>query len=252
VVAVAALSAPLLETVGLQRTFGGLVAVRGVDFRLDRGEIRAIIGPNGAGKTTLLNLICGRLRPTAGRVLYHGADITQLPAHARGGRGIVYTFQIVSIYRNLTVEENVGLAARRLLMQGPLHHFAVNARAVAERVHSALYQVGLAAARDRLAGYLPYGHQRLLEIAMALAAAPHVLALDEPTQGLAPDEIASLVALIRDVAQSVTILLVEHNMQVVLGLSQRITVMDQGRIIAEGTPAEIEANPGVQRVYLGG
>jgi branched-chain amino acid transport system ATP-binding protein len=251
-VAVAAVSTPLLETAGLQRAFGGLMAVRGVDFRLERGEIRSIIGPNGAGKTTLLNLICGRLRPTGGRVVYDGMDITHLPAHARVDRGIVYTFQIVSIYRNLTVEENVGLAARRPLMQGPLQHFTIDPQAVAGRVHDALRQVGLTAAKDRLAGYLPYGHQRLLEIAMALASDPRVLALDEPTQGLAPDEIASLVALIRDIATSVTILLVEHNMQVVLDLSRRITVMDQGRIIAEGTPAEIEANAEVQRVYLGG
>ena len=248
----AAVSAPLLETVGLQRAFGGLQAVRSVNFRLDRGEIRAIIGPNGAGKTTLLNLICGRLRPTAGRVVYDGADITHLPAHARVGRGIVYTFQIVSIFRTLTVDENVALAARRLLMQGPLRHFTVNPRAAAERVDYALTRVGLADARDRLAGSLPYGHQRLLEVAMALASAPHLLALDEPTQGLAPDEIAGLVALIRDIAKTATILLIEHNMQVVLDLSRRITVMDNGSIIAEGTPAEIEANADVQRVYLGG
>lgn len=248
----AAVSAPLLETVGLQRAFGGLQAVRSVNFRLDRGEIRAIIGPNGAGKTTLLNLICGRLRPTAGRVAYKGQDITARPAHERVALGIVYTFQIVSIFRTLTVDENVALAARRLLMAGPLRHFTVNPRAVAERVDYALTRVGLADARDRLAGSLPYGHQRLLEVAMALASAPQLLALDEPTQGLAPDEIAGLVALIRDISKTATILVIEHNMQVVLDLSRRITVMDNGSIIAEGTPAEIEANPDVQRVYLGG
>jgi len=248
----AAVSAPLLETVGLQRAFGGLQAVRSVNFRLDRGEIRAIIGPNGAGKTTLLNLICGRLRPTAGRVLYKGQDITHLQAHARVGLGIVYTFQIVSIFRTLTVDENVALAARRLLMQGPLRHFAINPRAVAERVEDALRRVGLQDAGPRIAGSLPYGHQRLLEVAMALASAPQLLALDEPTQGLAPDEIAGLAALIRDISQHVTILLIEHNMQVVLDLSRRITVMDNGSIMAEGTPAEIEANADVQRVYLGG
>jgi len=252
VVVMAAMSAPLLETVGLQRAFGGLQAVRSVNFRLDRGEIRAIIGPNGAGKTTLLNLICGRLRPTAGRVVYKGQNITARPAHDRVALGIVYTFQIVSVYRNLTVEENVGLAVRRLLMQGPLHHFAINPQAVAGRVHDALHRVGLAAAKDQLAGYLPYGHQRLLEVAMALASAPQLLALDEPTQGLAPDEIAGLVALIRDISKTATILLIEHNMQAVLDLSRRITVMDNGSIIAEGTPAEIEANADVQRVYLGG
>ncbi len=244
--------APLLQTVGLGRTFGGLQAVRSVDFRLDRGEIRAIIGPNGAGKTTLLNMICGRLGPTAGRVLYKDQDITRLQAHARVGLGIVYTFQIISIFRNLTVHENVALSARRLLMRGALHHFTIDRHALAARVDAALEQVGLRGAGAQTAGALPYGHQRLLEVAMALAAQPEVLALDEPTQGLAPDEITSLAALIRTVSKRVTILLIEHNMQVVLDLARRVTVMDKGSIIAEGTPAEIEANPDVQRVYLGG
>jgi len=245
-------STPLLQTVGLQRTFGGLQAVRSVDFRLDRGEIRAIIGPNGAGKTTLVGMICGRLSPTAGRVLYKDQDITRLQAHARVSLGIVYTFQIISIFRNLPVYENVALSARRLLMRSPLDHFVLNQRALADHVDAVLDQVGLHGAGAQTAGALPYGHQRLLEVAMALASQPEVLALDEPTQGLAPDEIANLVALIRTISKGVTILLIEHNMQVVLDLSRRITVMDRGSIIVEGTPAEIEANPDVQRVYLGG
>ncbi len=241
----------LLQTVGLGRAFGGLQAVRSVDFRLHKGEIRAIIGPNGAGKTTLVGMICGRISPTAGRVLFNERDITAMPAHDRVRLGIVYTFQIISIFKNLPVYENVALAAQRHLMRTPREHFAFDPRALAERVDTSLAIVGLRDACAQIAGALPYGHQRLLEIAMALALEPELLALDEPTQGLAPEEIAALSALIRQIATRATILLIEHNMRVVLDLSQRVTVMNQGSIIAEGTPAEIEANPEVQRVYLG-
>jgi len=250
-VAAVAAVAPLLATHALRRTFGGLVAVRSVDFRLDRGEIRSIIGPNGAGKTTLLGIICGRIPPTSGRVVFNGRDITALRAYERVALGIVYTFQIISIYKRLTVYENVALAAERRLMRTPLDHLVAVRLPVAEQVEGALDEVGLRGTASRIAGSLPYGHQRLLEVAMALAAGPEVLALDEPTQGLAPDEIASLCALIRRMSATITILLVEHNMQVVLELSRRITVMDRGAIIAEGSPREIEANPDVRRVYLG-
>jgi len=243
---------PLLQTVGVQKAFGGLQAVRSVDFRLERGEIRAIIGPNGAGKTTLVGMISGRIRPTSGDVRFGGRTITRIPAYDRVALGIVCTFQIISIYRNLTVFENVALAAQRRLTTGLLSAFAINPAAVAERVDTALADVGLRTARDQHAGSLPYGHQRLLEIAMALALVPKVLILDEPTGGLSPEEIAGLVALIKTIARSVTVLLIEHNMRVVLDLSHRITVMDQGSIIAEGTPREIEANPDLQLVYLGG
>ncbi len=249
-VEVAAVS-PLLQTVGLQKAFGGLEAVRSVDFRLDRGEIRAIIGPNGAGKTTLVSMISGRISPTSGRVLFKGQDITRLPAHDRVALGIVYTFQLISIFRNLTVYENIALPAQRWLMQRAIDAVALNERALAGHVDAALAEVGLPGARAQTAGSLPYGHQRLLDIAMALALRPEVLILDEPTQGLAPDEIVALSALVRRIASDVTILLIEHNMKVVLELSHRVTVMDKGSIIAEGTPAEIEANPDVQRVYLG-
>jgi branched-chain amino acid transport system ATP-binding protein len=250
VVAVAAVT-PLLRTTALTRTFGGLQAVRAVDFALERGQIHAIIGPNGAGKTTLVGMICGRVTPTSGRVWFKGRDITAMPAHRRVGLGIVYTFQIISIYRQLPVFENVALAAQRRLMRAPRSHVALDPALVDERVTAILREVGLSDDRARTAGALPYGHQRLLEVAMALALDPEVLALDEPTQGLAPDEIAGLAALIRRIAASTTIILIEHNIGVVLRLSQRITVMNGGTIIAEGTPAEIEANPEVQRVYLG-
>ncbi len=242
---------PLLQTVGLGRAFGGLQAVRSVDFHLNQGEIRAIIGPNGAGKTTLVGMICGRISPTSGRVLFNGRDITPMPAHERVRLGIVYTFQIISIFKNLSVFENVALATQRRLMRAAREHFVLDAGALAGGADAALAEVGLRDAREQIAGALPYGHQRLLEVAMALALEPEVLALDEPTQGLAPEEIAALSALIKRIAKDVTILLIEHNMRVVLDLSQRVTVMNQGTIIAEGTPAEIEVNPEVQRVYLG-
>jgi len=242
---------PLLETVNLEKWFGGLRAVHSVDFRLERGEIRAIIGPNGAGKTTFVSMICGRIPPTSGRVIFKGREITRVPAHARVGLGIAYTFQLVSIFRNLTVYENVALAVQRRLVRHSLDAIKDNPRALTAEVEGALAEVEFSPPDDRPAGTLAHGHQRLLEVAMALALHPELLILDEPTQGLAPEEIAGLGALIRRITGNVTVLLIEHNMEVVLGLSQRVTVMNWGDIIAEGTPQEIEANPEVQRVYLG-
>jgi branched-chain amino acid transport system ATP-binding protein len=244
--------APLLQTIGLEKTFGGLLAVRSVDFSLDRGEIRAIIGPNGAGKTTFVSMISGRVSPTSGTILFGGRDVTRVPAHDRVVLGIVSTFQIISIYRDLTAFENVALAAQRRLTRGVLSGLSVDPHVLAERVGAALQDVSLLDQRDEMAGSLSYGHQRLLEVAMALALRPEVLILDEPTQGLAPEEIVGLVALIRTISRTATILLIEHNLRVVLDLSRKITVMDKGSIIAEGPPHEIEANPEVQRVYLGG
>jgi branched-chain amino acid transport system ATP-binding protein len=241
----------LLETRGLTRRFGGLEAVRSVDFRLERGEVRALIGPNGAGKTTLVSLISGRLAPTSGRVLFAGYDITRLPAWARVGLGIVYTFQLTSIYRRLSVHENVVLAAQRRRLRAARDWVALDASAVVGDADTALATVGLADARELRAGTLPYGHQRLLEVAMALALRPALLILDEPTQGLAAAEIEAFIALVRTVAREATVLLIEHNMAVVLEVAERVTVMDSGRIIAEGTPRQIEAHPDVQRAYLG-
>jgi branched-chain amino acid transport system ATP-binding protein len=237
----------LLETTAVAKRFGGLAAVDHVDFSLDQGEIRAIIGPNGAGKTTLVSLISGRLRPTSGRISFAGEDITRLKSYQRVGRGIVYTFQVTSIFRSLSCYENVALAAQRSLGGGL---FGAEP-AIAERVETALRHVNLDDRHELAAGELPYGHQRLLEVAMGLALDPKLLILDEPTQGLAPGEIASFCELIRHIASRATILLIEHNMPVVLELASRITVMDRGKIIAEGAPDEIEGNPEVQRAYLG-
>ena len=234
----------LLFAHNLSRHYGGLAAVDDVSLAMAKGEVRAIIGPNGAGKTTLVGMISGRITPSTGSIFFKEEDITRKPSWARVQRGIVYTFQITSIYRNLTCYENVALAAQRLLAK-------TGERAISHAVAQALGRVGLVDEADRLAGVLPYGHQRLLELAMALALAPELLILDEPTQGLAPAEIAAFCELIRAVSRDTTILLIEHNLKVVLELADKITVMDRGIILAEGTPVEIEQHPAVQRAYLG-
>ena len=242
---------PILETIALRRAFGGLVAVQPVDFRLNHGEIRGIIGPNGAGKTTLVSMICGRIRPSSGRIVFRQRDITRLRADERVSLGIVYTFQLVSVFKSLTAYENVAVAAQRRLLAAPGNYLRLNRQMVTRHVRAAFAEVGLHGIDARPAGALPYGHQRLLEIAMALALRPRVLALDEPTQGLAPQEVDALGALIRSMAGRVAVLLIEHNMRFVLDLSHSVTVMDRGSIIAQGTPQEVERNPVVQRVYLG-
>ena len=225
------------------RHYDGLTAVDDVSFNIDAGEVRAIIGPNGAGKTTLVGMISGRVTPSSGTITFVGENITALPSWDRVMRGIVYTFQVTSIYRNLSCFDNVALAAQR--------RHGGNATRIHEAVTAAMERVGLIADMEREAGILPYGHQRLLEVAMALALEPKLLILDEPTQGLAPAEITQFCDLVRDIARNATVLIIEHNLKVVLELAGRITVMDQGRIIAEGTPAEIEQHPAVQRAYLG-
>ncbi len=237
----------LLETRAVGKRFGGLQAVDAVDFSLMSGEIRAIIGPNGAGKTTLVSLISGRLRPSSGTITFKGEDVTRLKSYQRVDRGIVYTFQVTSIYRNLSCYENVALAAQRSLGGGL---FGAES-AIAERALDAIHRVNLTDRLELPAGELPYGHQRLLEVAMGLALDPALLILDEPTQGLAQGEIDSFCGLIRSLAMSATILLIEHNMSVVLELATRITVMDRGAIIAEGTPDEIKRHPDVRKAYLG-
>ncbi len=233
----------LLSTQGLSRNFGGLQAVANVDFALPKGQVRALIGPNGAGKTTFVSLLCGRLAATTGQVIFDGEDITALPAHRRIRRGMAYTFQITSIFARLSLWENVALAVRR-------QHKADRHR-LAAAVEAALAQVGLAERADQSAGDLSYGHQRLLEIAMGLAQRPRLLILDEPTQGLADSEIEAFKLLIRSLAGKTTILLIEHNMDVVMACAEAITVLNFGEILAEGAPAEIRRNPAVQASYLG-
>ncbi len=232
--------APLIETRGLTRHFGGLRAVDGVDFALSPGEIHALIGPNGAGKTTFVSLLSGRLPTQSGTILLGGQDITRLPAHARVRKGIAYTFQITSIFPRLSVFDNVALAVQS---QGT--------RDLTARTRAALARVGLQGLEEQEAQTLSYGHQRLLEVAMGLALNPRVLILDEPTQGLAASEIEGFKSLVRSLIPQTTVLLIEHNMEVVMDLATRITVLTFGRVLATGTPAEIRANPHVQEAYLG-
>ena len=232
---------PLLSTRGLSRAFGGLKAVDAVDFDLMPGEIRAVIGPTGAGKTTFVSLVCGRVAADAGSVTFAGEDITRLPAHQRVRRGIAYTFQITSIFPALSVFDNIALSAQQ----------ARASTTLPADVHAAMDAVGLVERSDTLAANLSYGHQRLLEVAMGIALKPRLLILDEPTQGLSDGEIEGFVALVRRLAANTTIMLIEHNMDVVMQLAGRITVMERGRILAEGTPEEIRADARVQEAYLG-
>jgi branched-chain amino acid transport system ATP-binding protein len=232
----------LLEARGLTRDFGGLRAVEGVDLTLGPRGIHALIGPNGAGKTTLVSLLSGRLLPSAGSIRFRGRDITRLPAPARVRAGIAYTFQITSIYSRLSVFDNVALAVQSRLGRSG---------ALAAETEAALARVGLEAQAEATAGHLSYGHQRLLEVAMGLALDPRLLILDEPTQGLAAGEIAGFKNLISAASGAMSVLLIEHNIEVVMDLAARITVLDFGRVLSEGTPAEIRADPRVQAAYLG-
>lgn len=232
----------LLSTRGLTKRFDGLLAVSDVDFDLTAGDVHALIGPNGAGKTTLVGMICGRVAPTAGTVTFEGRDITALPAHKRIGLGMAYTFQITSVFAGLSVHENVALAARG--------HQAPGGQ-VDRAMQAALDEVGLADRAQEVAGNLSYGHQRLLEIAMGLAQSPRLLILDEPTQGLSEGEIARFTALIEGLRGQTTVLLIEHNMRVVWDVADRVTVLNFGEVLAEGTPGDIHENRAVQAAYLG-
>ena len=233
----------LLETQNLSRSFGGIRAVHDVSFKLPKGQIRALIGPNGAGKTTFVSLLCGRVEADGGRVKFDGEDITHLPSHKRINKGIAYTFQITSIFSRLSLSENVSLAVpRRKKLAG------IN---VEDEINAALDGVGLLERKDQIAGDMSYGHQRLLEIGMGLAQKPKLLILDEPTQGLAQNEIEGFNALLKTITDHTTILLIEHNMDVVMEIADKITVLNFGEILAEGTPKEIRNNSDVQAAYLG-
>lgn len=240
----------LIRTENLSCYFGGIKAVDDVDFTLEEGEIRALIGPNGAGKSTFVSMLCGRREPTRGQVYFDERDITKVPAHARAVMGIAYTFQITSVFNNLSCFDNVELAAQQILLRtGGAKN---TERTLTDATLAALDRVGLSGYADTLAKNLSYGHQRLLELAMGLALQPRLLMLDEPTQGLSDSEIESFVELIKQVSETATVLLIEHNMHVVMQLAQRITVLDAGKVLAEGAPGEIQANAAVQQAYLGG
>jgi branched-chain amino acid transport system ATP-binding protein len=230
--------------------FGGLAALNGVNLSVRRGEIRAIIGPNGAGKSTFFNCLTGVLRPTSGRVLFNGADITGLPPNLISRAGIARSYQITNILPNATTLENVRIAAQsRRHGWRMLNHYSVF-RDIIDRAEAVLAAVGLARKAHELAANLSHGEQRNLEIGIALATEPQLLCLDEPTAGMSAAETHESMQLVRRIAKDLTILIVEHDMQVVMELAQRITVLHYGEVLAEGTPAEIQQNARVLEVYL--
>ena len=246
---------PLLECRGLVRRFGALVAVDGVSLALEPGEIRAVIGPNGAGKSTVFNLITSTLKPHAGEVFFSGEEITGLPVHRVAQKGIARTFQRCHVFPALSVRENVRIAAqaRRADRWRPLAGGALFA-ATCAAADAALDLMRLADVADVKAGLLAHGNQRLLEVAMALAQRPRLLLLDEPTQGLSVEETDQAVGILRNMlrAGGLTVILVEHDMEVVFRLADKITVLHRGRVIADGAPDAVKANGEVQSAYLGG
>ena len=232
--------------------FGALRAVGGVSFTVPAGERRAVIGPNGAGKTTLFDAATGVIRATAGRIVFGGRDITRLQAHRRAALGMSRTFQINNLFPTLTVGDNVALAVRAIgrrkfaLLGSPRLEVAE-----AARIASVLTVVGLGGHAARLVAELSYGEQRQLELALALAGEPRLLMLDEPAAGLSPAERGMLAAIIRALPRDLTLVLIEHDMDLVLGVADRVTCMHEGRVLAEGTPDAIRTDPRVREVYLG-
>jgi len=245
----------IFETINLRREFGALVAVEDVSIKVRKNSLHAIIGPNGAGKTTFFNLLSGNIEPTSGQVLYKGRDITHQPVHRTIHFGIGRSFQISNIFPNLTVFENVRLASQALGTDNfKFWQTTSSLQTYEERTWKVLERVGLKDRANNFARTLPHGDQRKLELGMILAPDPEVLLLDEPTAGMAAEQVPELIALIQEIQQSgdKTVMLVEHNMNVVMSVSDRITVMHLGAVLAEGTPAEIADNKEVQTAYLGG
>jgi branched-chain amino acid transport system ATP-binding protein len=245
----------ILETQNIRKQFGALIAVDDVSIKVRKNSLHAIIGPNGAGKTTFFNLLSGNLEPTSGKVIYKGRDITHQPVHRTIHFGIGRSFQITNIFPNLTVFENIRLASQALGRDNfKFWQASSRFKKYEERTWNVIETVGLKERAQTLARTLPHGDQRKLELGMILAPDPEVLLLDEPTAGMASEQVPELIALIQGIQKqgNKTVMLVEHNMNVVMSVSDAITVMHQGMVLAEGTPAEIAANKEVQTAYLGG
>jgi len=245
-------AAHALELQGVSRRFGGLIAVREVSLALQPGERRAIIGPNGAGKTTLFNVITGELRPTAGTIRFFGRDVTHLPPYQRIRLGLARTYQTPLVFPRLSVADNLYLAVRGIRPWRLSLRLPRRSDPEFREVEELAERVGLGHALRALAGALSHGEQRQLEIGMALASRPKLLLLDEPAAGLSPGEREQLALLLQGLDPQMTVLLIEHDMDVAFQVVQRVTVLHEGSVIAEGTPEEIAANPVVQSVYLGG
>ncbi|WP_227377058.1 ABC transporter ATP-binding protein [Haladaptatus halobius] len=247
----------MLETESITRQFGELVAVDGVNLSVEAGEFRSVIGPNGAGKTTLFNLISGALSPTSGRVVFADEDVTKLPPHERVRRGIGRSFQITTVFGGLSVRENILLAAQSVNEGSSsfgerLFRPADSFEPVNERVEDVLSRVGLAGRADERAAALAYGDRRRLEIGLVLATDPQVVLLDEPTAGMSVEETRATMELIDDVLAERTLLLIEHDIDLVMNISDRITVLNRGQELATGTPEAVAADDDVQAAYLGG
>jgi branched-chain amino acid transport system ATP-binding protein len=242
----------LLEIEGLTKRFGGVLASDEITLAIPTGELHAIIGPNGAGKTTLIGELAGEIAPDSGHVRFAGRDITTLPVYRRSALGLARSFQITSLFPDFTALDNVALAVQA--HAGHSFRFWRNARrdpALCDPARAVLAQVGLAERADVLVANLSHGEHRQLEIAMALATRPRMLLLDEPMAGMGPDESARLVRALRELKRTLTILLIEHDMEAVFALADRITVLVYGRVIACDTPEAIRANEEVRKAYLG-
>jgi branched-chain amino acid transport system ATP-binding protein len=243
-------SVAALRTEGLSVRFGGLAALNNVNFEAARGEIRAIIGPNGAGKSTFFNCLTGVIRPTSGRVVFNGESITGLPPNRISQKGIARSYQITNILPNATTLENVRIAAQSRRHSWNMFKHHSDLRDIIDKAEAVLQSVGLKGKEEELAANLSHGEQRNLEIGIALATEPKLLCLDEPTAGMSVTETHQTVELIRRIGRDLTIMIVEHDMEVVMGLADTITVLHYGEVLAEGSPDEIQANPRVQEVYL--
>jgi branched-chain amino acid transport system ATP-binding protein len=244
--------ADLLRVENLAKRFGGIVATDDLNFGVSEGEMHAVIGPNGAGKTTLIAQLSGQLSPDSGRIHFAGSDITAVPMYARSGLGLARSFQITSLFLDLSVLDNVALAVQA--HAGHSFHFWRDARREAvlrDPARAALARVGLSTRADLPASALSHGEHRQLELAMALASSPRMLLLDEPMAGLGPEESARMVTTLRELKKEVTVLLVEHDMEAVFALADRITVLVYGRVIATGKPEDIRSNAQVRDAYLG-
>jgi branched-chain amino acid transport system ATP-binding protein len=243
----------ILELRGVDKSFGALEVLAQIDLDIEEGRITSVIGPNGAGKTTLFNVISGRFPANAGTILYKKRDISRMRPHEITLAGLGRSFQITNIYKKLTVRENVFLAVQtRSNKRMSLFTRFLELRDVHQQTGQILERIGLRKWADMPAGQLSHGDQRHLEIGMTLATGPDLLMLDEPTSGMSPAEAAQTMDLIKDLAREFTIMLIEHNMDLVMNISDRIVVLNFGRKIAEGSPEEVADNPEVRRVYLGG
>ncbi|HEY7664320.1 MAG TPA: ABC transporter ATP-binding protein [Xanthobacteraceae bacterium] len=241
-----------LETVDLQKHFGGIAAVAGVSFKVERGARHALIGPNGAGKTTVINLLTGVLRPSAGRILLAGEDITLVEPHKRVRRGLARTFQINQLFLDLTPLESVGLAIAERMGAGAQWWRPVGTHAsVVEEIVEILARFHLTDVMHERTGNLPYGKQRLLEIALAIACRPRVLLLDEPAAGVPEDERHEILATVAALPADVTVLLIEHDMDIVFSFADRISVLVNGALFVDGAPEQVASDPRVKAVYLG-